>query len=183
MNTLIATTLSLVLSSTDISSSEWQIQNKRAVSVDGRSATLIRYSKAHNNHLHGEHFSTVITDDGTLLGFVRLAIPHDNIIISREEAQTASDKFLQTFAPDLLTNRKILWIEPHEETLEINGKAIAIRGMKVKSRNTKTGLYFWTIVDSNKQVFVFERDIQWLNLKSKRGTEKWLHDAWLEKQL
>lgn len=179
MNNLIAMALSLLMSNVGISEDEWSLGDERSVTTDGRETVLIRHVKPINNKLYGEHFSSLFTKDGKLLGFVLFQTSNNNNLIDEDSAKLASDKFLKIFAPDLLSNREILWIKPHDEILNINGDSVVIRGMKVKSINSDTGLYFWNIVDGDGNVFVFERDIRWLNLKGRRGTEKWLDDSWL----
>lgn len=182
MNNLILTTLALLMSSADLPNDKWTQDSIRTVSVDGNNATLVRYHKGQNNHLLGEHLSAVIAAEGKLLGFVRMDLDHNNQLIEKEKAKQIGDEFLAKIAPDLLENRQLMWIEPHDEKLIINGKNITLTGMKVKSRNTATGLYFWTMIDGNGKVYVFERDIEWLNFQGRRGTEKWLHDEWLQQQ-
>lgn len=142
----------------------------------------MRYSKAANQLLGGEHFSALIAEDGQLLGFAKMQTAHPKHLPSQADAKTAGDEWLKKFAPDLLEERKILWIAPHSETINIDSCPQTIEGMKVKSQNQKNGLYFWSIVDGDGEVFVSERDIEWLDFAGKRGTEQWLHDDWLAKQ-
>jgi hypothetical protein len=50
--------------------------------------------------------------------------------------------------------------------------------MKVKMHHDN-GLYGWVIVGSDGQVITFERDIAWDAGEGRRGTQMWLHDAWI----
>ncbi len=164
------------------------------VKVDGKTAVLTRFEKrsGENNGLYGEHISTVTTEDGRLKGFVRMdlknVVADPKILPKPARAKAIADEYLAEVASDLLQDREILWVDLHEETLRISHGAdsyqdVKVQGMKVKSRNTRTGLYFWVIVGADEEVMVFERDIRWIIFPGKRGTEKWLHDAWLEKKL
>lgn len=159
----------------------------RAVTVDGEPATLTRYSRedARNAGLGGEHFSTVIAADGRLKGFARIDMDLvGGPLPAREEARAIALDFLEEAAPDLLAGLKISWIEPHDETIAVThyGKTqpVTLTGMKVKMRNTADGRWMWVIVGADRRVMVFERDIVWITFPGHRGTEKWLHDSWLE---
>lgn len=166
---------------TGIQQDQWhQVLNKPVV-VDKQEYVLARYHKKENNHLFGEHFSIVYDYKNKIIkGFVNLQVTENPTELpTTEEARAASDQFLKEFAPDLLKNREILWTKPHNEILKINQKDYVITGMKVKAINRKTGLYFWTIVNAEKKVYIFERDIRWIVFPGKRGTEKWLHDSYL----
>ncbi|HEV7320428.1 MAG TPA: hypothetical protein VGO04_17660 [Ensifer sp.] len=102
---------------------------------------------------------------------------------TREEAQAIAMDFLRNAAPDLLPVLDISWIDRHDEPLRVtrNGREenLTLAGMKVKMRNTADGLWMWVIVGADRKVMVFERDIHWIRFPGHRGTEKWLHDAWL----
>lgn len=159
---------------------------RRAVTVDGEGAELVRYERAdtRNAVLGGEHFSTVIADNGRLKGFARMDLDLvGGQLPSREETQAIAMDFLRTAAPDLLPGMKISWIEPHDEPLRVtrNGRTenLILTGMKVKMRNSADGLWMWVIVGADRKVMVFERDIHWIRFPGHRGTEKWLHDSWL----
>ncbi|MDO5687105.1 MAG: hypothetical protein Q4G42_06970 [Neisseria sp.] len=189
MNSLFLSALLAVSPLIGLNETDWSPALQKTVTVNREAVTLFRFAHrdGSNNHLYGEHLSLILDQNHRLKGFVRLeAVGARQDLPAREEAQKISDVFLRQVAPDLLQNRKILWIEPHDEVIQINedGKrrSLTLTGMKVKSRNTKTGLYFWTIVNADRQVYVFERDIKWIVFPGKRGTEKWLHDAWLDEQ-
>lgn len=166
---------------TGVQSEQWHLVLEKKVIVDKQEYVLERYHKTENNHLFGEHFSIVHNPENKIIkGFVHLQItPNPAALPTKEAARSASHTFLQEFAPDLLENREILWIEPHDEILKIRQKDYTISGMKVKAIDRKTGLYFWTIVNAENKVYIFERDIRWINFPGKRGTEKWLHDSYL----
>lgn len=159
---------------------------RRAVTVDRQEAELVRYERVdrRNAALGGEHFSTVIGDDGRLKGFARIDLDLvGGQLPSREETQAIAMDFLRGAAPDLLPGMKISWIEPHDEPLRVSrdGRTedLALTGMKVKMRNSADGLWMWVIVGADRKVMVFERDINWITFPGRRGTEKWLHDSWL----
>jgi len=159
---------------------------RRAVSVDGEGAELVRYERTdgRNAALGGEHFSTVVAENGRLKGFARIDLDLvGGELPSREETQAIAMDFLRDAAPDLLPGMKISWIEPHDEPLRVtrNGRTedLTLTGMKVKMRNSADGLWMWVIVGADRKVMVFERDINWITFPGHRGTEKWLHDSWL----
>lgn len=159
---------------------------RRPVTVDKEGAELVRYERSdgRNAALGGEHFSTVIADDGRLKGFARLDLDLvGGELPSREEAQAIAMDFLRQAAPDLLPVLKISWVDPHDEPLRVtrDGRTehLTLTGMKVKMRNTADGLWMWVIVGADRKVMVFERDINWITFPGHRGTEKWLHDSWL----
>ncbi|WP_077962528.1 hypothetical protein [Ensifer adhaerens] len=159
---------------------------RRTAVVDSEGAELVRYQRAdgRNAALGGEHFSTIIADNGRLKGFARIDLDLvDGQLPTREEAQAIAMDFLRKAAPDLLPGLRISWIDPHDEPLRVtrNGRAqdLTLTGMKVKMRNEADGLWMWVIVGADRKVMVFERDIHWISFPGRRGTEKWLHDAWL----
>ncbi|WP_199772836.1 hypothetical protein [Ensifer adhaerens] len=159
---------------------------RRAAVVDGKGAELVRYERTdgRNAALGGEHFSTVVADDGRLKGFARIDLDLvGGRLPTREEAQAIAMDFLREAAPDLLPGLRISWIDPHDEPLRAtrNGRTedLTLTGMKVKMRNEADGLWMWVIVGADRKVMVFERDIHWISFPGRRGTEKWLHDAWL----
>lgn len=162
---------------------------RRPVSVDGMGAELVRYARTdgRNAALGGEHFSTVIADDGRLKGFARIDLDLvGGSLPTREETRAIAMAFLREAAPDLLPVLNVSWIEPHDEPLRVtrNGRSerLTLTGMKVKMRNTADGRWMWVIVGADRKVMVFERDIRWISFPGHRATEKWLHDAWLEER-
>jgi len=163
---------------------------KSDILVDHKPAVLTRLERIDgvNNDLFGEHISTVVRTDGTWLGYVDVnTLDAKDTLPSNEHAQEIAFDLLTQIAPDLLSNRDVLWTKPHSETMRITEpasgqvKGVEITGIKVKSRNLNDGLYHWVIIGANGQVIAFERDIKWIKFPGKRATEKWLHDAWLYK--
>ncbi|WJV25511.1 MULTISPECIES: hypothetical protein [Pseudomonas] len=159
---------------------------QRAVAVDGEFAVLSRYERAdgRNAGLGGEHFSTVVSDAGILKGFANMSLDLvGKTLPSRERSEAIARDFLQQYAPDLLEQMRISWIEPHDEPLKVmrNGREeiVTLTGMKIKARNLADGRWFWVIVGGDAKPMVFERDIVWITFPGKRKTEKWLHDSWL----
>ncbi|MCG8273906.1 hypothetical protein MIC97_20700 [Aquamicrobium sp. NLF2-7] len=167
----------------------YQAASRRNVTVDGEEAELARYERSdgRNAALGGEHFSTIIASNGRLKGFARMDLDLvGGALPSREETREIAMDFLAKAAPDLLPVLKVSWIEPHHEPLRVtrNGSTekLTLTGMKMKMRNTADGLWMWVIVGADRKVMVFERDIHWITFPGHRGTEKWLHDAWLEEK-
>ena len=154
---------------------------QRNVTVDGEQAEWSRYQPALQDGLRlGEaHFSVVWSEQGYLKGFADIRLQQTRRLPDKMEAQAAADAFLQQYAPDLLHNREVDWIDRHEETLRNNGQTRTLSGMKVKMRNRSDGRWFWVIIGSHGRPIIFERDIVWINFPGKRQTEKWLHDDWL----
>lgn len=162
---------------------------RRQITVDGEVAELARYERSdgRNTGLEGEHFSTVVSADGTLKGFANIALDlAGKPLPNRERTEQIARAFLQETAPDLLPRMKISWIEPHDESIRIerNGltETVTLTGMKVKARNLADGRWFWVIVGSDERPMVFERDIVWITFPGHRKTEKWLHDSWIKEQ-
>lgn len=187
--TMIATAAASQSAATTIASfipQGYRPASRQTVTVDGENAELVRYERedGRNAELGGEHFSTVVSEDGRLKGFARLDLDLvGGALPSREESRKIAMEFLAEAAPDLLPALKISWIEPHDEPLRVTrGGRIenpALTGMKVKMRNTADGRWMWVIVGADRKVMVFERDIVWITFPGHRGTEKWLHDSWL----
>lgn len=153
------------------------------VEVDGRQAVLTRAERetGQNGELGGEHISTVEAD-GTLLGYVNMTteMAQPAELPPRDTAYTVAMGFLADYAPDLRDNHRVHWIDPHSETITVDGETRELTGMKVKMRaTTQDRLWFWVIVGPGSEVMVFERDIYWITIPGKRRTEKWLHDEWL----
>lgn len=169
---------------------DYILVKQQDVVVNDAPASLFRYQPKSNSEygLMGEHFSYVADKNGKLKGFVNLSekISDSDNLPSKDESKQSAISFLKTYAPDLLENMEVHWVKPHDETIQVKTgnttKEIVITGMKVKCRNLNDGLWFWVIVNHEKQAYVFERDIEWINFPGKRKTEKWLHDQWLSKK-
>jgi hypothetical protein len=159
--------------------------SSRRVAVDAVEATLIRYERTdgRNRGITGEHVSFVLDQGNNLKGFMRMDLDLVGALPSRERANLVALDFLHKYAPDLVPNMEVLWIEPHEEIIRDNtsGKheLKTLTGTKVKCHNSSNGTYFWVIVGPTEQVITFERDIVWVTFPGHRQTEKWLHDNWL----
>lgn len=162
---------------------------QRPVSVDGVSATLTRYERrdGRNAGLGGEHFSILMAADGRLKGFVHLSLDlAGKPLPSAERSEQMARQFLRTVAPDLLAHMRVTSVEPHSEPIDIvrNGRreSVQITGMRVKARNTADGSWFWIVIGGDEEPMLFERDLQWSNLRFRRATEEWLYDRWLQQR-
>jgi hypothetical protein len=156
--------------------------SERNVVVDRTRATLVRHERANgvNGGLGGEHASFVLAPDGRLKGFTRMdASLAGAPLPSREAARATALEFMRNHAPDLVANHEVHWVERHDETIRTATGGAMVSGMKVKMRNTADRLWMWVIVGPSGQVVTFERDIVWITMPGRRGTEKWLHDAWV----
>ena len=159
---------------------------KRTVSVDGAPSTLTRYERrdGRNTGLGGEHFSTLIGADGRLKGFAYLTLDGaGKPLPSRERSEQIARAFLREFAPDLLPSMRISSIAPHTESIRVRraggDTAAQLTGMRVKARNTSDGSWFWVTIGADETPILFERDLQWSNIRMRRTTEEWLYDRWL----
>lgn len=136
-------------------------------------------------NLGGEHYSAVVTPEGTLKGVTWLDRRFaERTLPEAERAREVAQGYLRGVAPDLLDRIEVRWVRPHEERIRIaNGPAgtreLSVTGMKVKCRNRADKQFFWVIVGRGETVLTFERDIVWNSLRQKRETEQWLHDTWL----
>lgn len=154
--------------------------------MDKKKVYIFRYQKeAAKVNLAHAHVSLVVDDAGKLKGITRMNPALESTAqVSKDKAEAVARTFLAHYAPDLLENLKLQWVDPHEEVILTEaGKKVVLTGMKVKCRDSKTGLYFWVIVAADASVMVFERDINWNFIKGGRQTEKWLHDAWLAEKI
>lgn len=164
-------------------------QEKYALSIEQevrynkKSAKYLRFQSDNEKiNYHGERIAFVLSDKN-ILGYARFHrsdVPCAKLGLPKiEESKTIALAFINHIAPDLKQNMKILWIKPHNEYIKPENEEICLTGMKVKCRDINTGLYFWVIIGANQQIMTFERDIQWITFPGKRGTEKWLDDAWV----
>lgn len=147
------------------------IQNKERVFV-------FRYTKQENNQLGGEHFSFTVTEENQLLGVTWMdqKFQKGSNLPSKEKTTEIVRSYLSKVEPDLFKKLENLWIEPHDEIIQINNKNVTVTGIKYKCFIPSEDSYAWVIVGPNEQVITFERGIQWAGM---RLSEKWLHDAWL----
>ncbi len=163
----------------------YQETSRRPVTTDGEAATLVRHERRDGAHrgLGGEHFNLLVTPKGQLKGFTHMSLAlAGRPLPSRERTEQVARAWLSDMAPDLLPGMRISWIEPHDETIQTNGGAVTLSGMKMKARNRADGRWFWVIVGADERPMVFERDIVWITMPGRRQTEKWLHDDWLREQ-
>lgn len=143
---------------------------------------LLRFTKESEISLFNEHISFVNNDK--LIAIARMLKKYEvKPNLSKDEAKNIAIDFLEKYAKDLLENYKILWVDFHDESLEIQGKTTKITGLKVKCQNLSDKLYFWVIVGFDKSIMVFERDVIWDFLRAGRVSQKYIHDSWLKKFL
>lgn len=143
----------------------------------------LRYTReGETNQLFGEHFSIVIRkSDFYILGFVNLT--RDTVgssndpLPSREETKTLTQEFFEVFDPEYYEKLENLWIDQHDETIEVDGVNLKVSGTKYKCFIAEDGNYAWAVFGKDRQPIIFERGINWV---SGRTTEKWLHDSYLE---
>lgn len=161
---------------------------RRTVAMDGEGVELIRHERldGRNKGFGGEHVSMVLGAKGMLKGYARMeARLAASPLPSEAEARETAMAFLKTFAEDALPHVEISWIAPHDEIIRVTGdqgpQEVVLTGMKVKMYNRLDARWLWVIVGANRDVLVFERDIEWINFPGYRKTEKWLHDTWLAK--
>lgn len=150
---------------------------------DDKKIQLTRYTRTKELNFGGEHISFVFDSDKKLFALARILAKYKkdkNFSLEKEEAKDIAISFLEKYAPDLLENYKISWIDFHDETLRIDNQKLKISGLKVKCQNLNDNRYFWVIVGEDKSIIVFERDVVWDFLKAGRQTQKWIHDSWLK---
>lgn len=143
----------------------------------------LRYTRdAEANQLYGEHFSVVMRKaDLYILGFVNLttdtAVDSSDLLPSREETKALTKEFFEAFDPEYYQKLENLWIDQHDETIEVNGREFTVSGTKYKCFIAEDDNYAWVVFGRDHQPIIFERGIHWV---SGRTTEKWLHDSYLE---
>ena len=147
---------------------------------DGRPVVVTR-SQVGASGYGGEHVTTVIgKDDGTIYGYTRQTADFSaDALPSREEAEQAAFRLLNSIDPAFAQGLATQWIDRHDETVaDANGAPAIVSGMKVKTRHT-SGLYTWVIVGADNKIVTYERDVAWNTEHSRRQTAMWLHDAWV----
>lgn len=162
------------------------------VAVEGEPVYHLRFepSGSEGPSLCGEHYSALVTPDGTLKGETlmdaRLSEEYSRAELPAEdEARETALRYLEEKAPDLAESVEFHWVAPHPEKVLLTsdevtgGLAVTVTGMKVKCRNKTDGRWFWVIVGPENRVITFERDVVWNSEGSMRQTEMWLHDLWL----
>ena len=164
---------------------DYVLVEARQITRDERTVWWFRHEPTDGStaDLGGEHISFVVDARAArLLGMTRMeARLAVGGLPDRETARTVAEEFLADAAPDLHGAVEVLWIEPHDETIAVDGRDVVVSGMKVKCRD-QSGTYAWVIVGPRSEVVTFERDVIWNDDMSRRETEQWLHDDWLAKQ-
>ncbi|MGX7413403.1 hypothetical protein ACWOET_12220 [Enterococcus caccae] len=147
---------------------------------------LVRYaSEGVNNELFGEHFSVTIEKESKeILGFTNMSqkyvLSETNQLLSKAETAKIAKRFLDQFAPGYFETLNNLWIDQHDETIQLEGYEMKVSGMKYKCYRPITDDYAWLIIGGDGEVITFERGIIWIE---GRVTEKWLHDSYLNEML
>jgi hypothetical protein len=162
------------------------------VTVDGELVYHLRFEPTGTEApaLCGEHYSALVTPEGTLKGEMRMDASLSEelspaTLPTEDAARAVALRYLEEHAPDLAASIEVHWVAPHAEKILITcnevagGLAVTITGMKVKCRNMADGRWFWVIVGPGERVVTFERDIVWSSANGMRQTEMWLHDLWL----
>ncbi|MDT3398058.1 hypothetical protein RKE29_15645 [Streptomyces sp. B1866] len=160
----------------------WRPVRVRRERHDGRPVTVVRYQDVPSDAPGegGPHLTVVVDDTGLLLGYTRLD-PEEAAAgpqATEDEAREAAFAFLAAFAPRYATRLTVQWVAPHHERVAVPGGTAVITGTKVKTRHA-AGLYAWVVVGPGGTVLTYERDIRWDSAQGRRGTEMWLHDAWI----
>jgi len=159
---------------------EYHFHSMKKVKIENVSAYLFRYEKNENKNLIGEHFSFLISEkDRTILGFTNMDRKYtDTNLLSKAETEKIARDFMKKTDPKLEKQLKNLWIEPHDEIIEVNGTKTKVTAMKYKCFRSENNDYAWVCVGFDGSVQTFERNVKWDNQKSVRIAEKWLHDSW-----
>ena len=92
---------------------------------------LYRYEPPPTLNLNAPHTSFLINKNtNSLQGFVRLLPEYHEkeIQVSKQDAETAMRNFLISYAPDLLDNFKLNWVDKHDEIILINNQKIKNSG-------------------------------------------------------
>lgn len=143
---------------------------------------VFRYEKANgeNNGIGGEHVSfTLDADTHRLLGVTCMTadVMNGGHLPSKEQTREVAKRFLAQVEPGLFEQLENLWIDQHDEVIQVNGQPVTVSGMKYKCFLPSKNDYVWVIVGPSEQVITFEQGIIW---QGGRVTEKWLHDSWLK---
>ena len=160
---------------------DYQFQSVSKVNADNVPAYLFRFEKSTNKGLKGEHYSFVISEkDKQVLGFTNMDKKYSNTkMLSKAETEKIAKNFLLKLDKSLANTLKNLWIERHDEEINVDGEKTVLVGMKYKCYRASQNDYAWVIVGFDGSVITFERNIKWYNNEHKRITEKWLHDNWV----
>ncbi|MFJ4274267.1 hypothetical protein ACIP29_27355 [Streptomyces coelicoflavus] len=159
----------------------WTPVRIRSERHDDRVVSVVRYEQGAPRDLGGEHITTVVGADDTLLGYTRMTVDASRgpKATDKDAARDAAFAWLDGFAARHAKGLDVQWVNDHdEEVRDPAGSAHTITGLKVKTHHDN-GLYTWVIVDEDGQVITYERDIRWDGGAGRRGTEMWLHDKWI----
>lgn len=158
----------------------YQLTQVREGMQNGEDVFVFRYTKPENNGLLGEHFSfTLRQKDNQILGVTWMdrQFEKGQPLLTKEETAKITQAYLAKVEPGLWSKLENMWIEPHDETIVVDERALTVTGMKYKCFIPSEDTYAWVIVAPDGSVITFERGIVW---QGGRVSEKWLHDAWLK---
>ncbi|WP_335908154.1 hypothetical protein [Shewanella indica] len=165
----------------------YQAVYQRSVIQDDVPMTLTRYERqdGQNTGLQGEHFSTLYSKDGTLMGFMNITssvVAHP--LPSEKESERVAREFFASQAPDLLTNMRITSIATYTKPLRLTAtnETVDVSGVRVKAYNNSSSNWFWVVVGNGNQILSYERDVGWSYIRFQRSSEYWLDDQWLLNQ-
>ncbi|MER6912528.1 hypothetical protein ABT354_12735 [Streptomyces sp. NPDC000594] len=159
----------------------WKPVQVRAEKHENNDVTVVRYEKGAERTIGGEHITTVVDGEGTLLGYTRNTLDAAKSTVPEEDtAEKAAFDWMGRFVPEHSKGLSVQWVAKHDEEVhDASGKKHIISGAKVKSHHDN-GLYTWVIVDQDGEVLSYERDIRWDGSEGRRATQMWLHDKWIE---
>ncbi|GAA0923540.1 hypothetical protein [Nonomuraea longicatena] len=160
--------------------SGWQPVQAREERHEDRPVTVVRYERGTRPTPGGEHITTVVDGEGTLLGYTRMTLDAaTSSAPSDAAAEKAAFAWMKRFVPEHAAGLSLQWVDRHdEEVRDRSGAKRTVSGAKVKSRHDN-GLYTWVIVDGKGAVITYERDIRWDGSQGRRATQMWLHDKWI----
>jgi len=139
---------------------EYHFHSMKKVKIANVSAYLFRYEKNKNS-------------------FTNMDSKYSNTKLPyKAETEKIARDFLKKTDPKLEKQLKNLWIEPHDEIIEVNGTKTKVTAMKYKCYRSEENDYAWVCVGFDDSIQTFERNVKWDNQRSVRIAEKWLHDNW-----
>ncbi|MEU4624672.1 hypothetical protein AB0G04_32460 [Actinoplanes sp. NPDC023801] len=145
---------------------------------DTSAVSVVRFQRA-GYRLGGPHATTVVSDDGTLLGFTNLTVTAPGDLPNKDDAERVAFAFLRRVDRVHADALAVQWVDRHDETItDAAGTTRTIAGIKVKTRHAD-GRYTWVIVGPDARIVTYERGVTWDRDEGRRGTYMWLHDAWV----
>jgi hypothetical protein len=157
----------------------WHVVDQRTGWHDETAVTVVRYEPDGTRNLGAQHVTAVMDGVGTILGYTQMAADVPSRLPSQDAARAAAERWLAGYVPGYLRGLSVEWVDRHDERIrDAAGRERVVPGMKVKARHT-SGLYAWVIVDGDGEVLTYERDVRWDGAAGRRGTQMWLHDAWV----